>query len=138
MDALGDGDIGDYAPTAPFDDADAAWSVSERRKLRDFRRRAAALAGPGQDRKLAAVADSLKGLLGEGYRPIVFCRYIQTAHYLAAQLPDLLKSISRKLDVRPVTGEIGDAERRERIDELVGSDLRILIATHWRARGRKI
>ena len=135
MDALGDSEIGDYTPTAPFDDPDAAWSASERRKLRNFRRRAVALAGPEQDRKLAALADSLKGLLGEGYHPIVFCRYIQTAHYLAAQLPDLLKSKSRKLDIRAVTGEIGDGERRERIDELVGSDRRILIATDCLSEG---
>ena len=135
MDALGDGEIGDYAPTAPFDDEEAAWSASERRKLRDFRRRAAALAGPAQDRKLAALADELKGHLSDGYRPIVFCRYIQTAHYLAAQLPDLLKSRGRKLDIRAVTGEIGDDERRERIAELVGSERRILVATDCLSEG---
>ena len=135
MDALGDEEVGDYAPTAPFDDETADWSTSERRRLRAFRRRAAALAGPAQDRKLAALAGSLEKLLSAGYRPIVFCRYIQTAHYLAAQLPDLLKSKSGKPDIRAVTGKIGDDERRERIDELVGSARRVLIATDCLSEG---
>ena len=42
--------------------------------------------GPAEDLKLASLVKHLKALLADGYHPIVFCRYIQTAEYVAEQL----------------------------------------------------
>ena len=39
--------------------------------------------------------------LQDGFRPVVFCRFIATADYLAAQLPKLLRSFDG-LEVRAV------------------------------------
>ncbi len=122
-------------PTAPFEDAEAAWTDAERRRLAGFMRRARALEGPGADRKLEALARTLGSLLQDGFRPVVFCRFIATADYLAAWLPKLLGRSFDGLEVRAVTGEVGDEERRERIDELVGHDRRVLVATDCLSEG---
>ena len=45
-DVLDDEEAGDYMPTAPFEDAEAAWTDGERRRLAVFMRRARALEGP--------------------------------------------------------------------------------------------
>ena len=49
--------------------------------------------------------------LAEGYRPIVSCRFIPTAKYLATWLPQLLSIKYPDVRVIAVTGEIGDEER---------------------------
>jgi hypothetical protein len=121
-------------PTAPFEDAEAAWTDPERRRLAGFMRRARALEGPGADRKLEALARTLSSLLQHSFRPVVFCRFIATADYLGAQLPRLLKSADG-LEVRAVTGEVGDEERRERIEELVAHEPRVLVATDCLSEG---
>ena len=59
-------------------------------------------ARPG-DRKLAVLITQLKALLAEGYHPIVFCRYIPTAEYLAEHLDGKL---GRKAVIRAVTGTL--------------------------------
>jgi len=128
-DSLDDEEAGDYMPTAPFEDAEAAWTVPERRRLAGFMRRARALEGPRADRKLEALAETLFRLLKDGFRPVVFCRFIATADYLAAWLPKLLGRSFDGLEVRSVTGEVGDEERRERVEELVAHEPRVLVAT---------
>ena len=138
LDPFGEEDAGDYAPTAPLEDTEAQWSDTERRKLSNFLRRAQSLAGPENDRKLEALARSLEEFLQEGYRPIVFCRFIPTAKYLEAWLPRLLGKPFPSIRVKAVTGEIGDEERRARIDELVRDSQepkRVLVATDCLSEG---
>jgi superfamily II DNA or RNA helicase len=134
-DVLDDEEAGDYMPTAPFEDAEAAWTDAERRRLAEFMRRARALDGAGADRKLEALARTLDSLLQDGFRPVVFCRFIATANYLASYLPKLLGRSFDGLEVRAVTGEVGDEERRERIEELVAHDRRVLVATDCLSEG---
>jgi hypothetical protein len=98
-------------------------------------RRARALDGAGADRKLEALARTLDSLLQDGFRPVVFCRFIATANYLASYLPKLLGRSFDGLEVRAVTGEVGDEERRERIEELVAHDRRVLVATDCLSEG---
>ncbi|CQD08047.1 helicase domain-containing protein [Mycolicibacterium conceptionense] len=57
-----------------------------RKRLRELAAQAAALKGPRSDAKLKKLIPLLKDLLDEGYHPIVFCRYIPTADYLAEHL----------------------------------------------------
>jgi hypothetical protein len=125
LDALGDEQAGDYTPTAPFEDPEAAWSDAERRRLARLQKRAEALAGPSADRKLAAVSDAVSGLLRDGHRPIVFCRFIHTAKYLEGWLSKQLGKEFAGLDVHAVTGEIGDEQRREKVAELVAPSLTV-------------
>ena len=137
LDPFGEEDAGDYAPSAPLEDTEAQWSDTERRKLSNFLRRAQSLAGPENDRKLEALGRSLKEFLQEGYRPIVFCRFIPTAKYLEALLPKLLGRTFPSIRVKAVTGEIGDEERRARIEELVRDPQpnRVLVATDCLSEG---
>jgi superfamily II DNA or RNA helicase len=130
LDALGDEETGDHAPIAPLEDPAAEWSNAERRRLLRYRDRARELGGPNADRKLRKLIDVLRGLLNEGRKPIVFCRFIQTANYLATWLSE-----EYKVDVRAVTGEIDDQQRKERIAELAGSEQRVLVATDCLSEG---
>ncbi len=68
-----------------------------------------ALAGPKHDRKLAKLTAELKGLLADGYDPIVFCRFIDTAEYVAEHLDGAL---GKNVDVAAVTGTLPPSRAR--------------------------
>jgi ERCC4-related helicase len=86
LDGLARESVVDYAPTSALDDAMALLTDSERRKLGEFQRLARDIAGAAADTKLAKVHEVLRGMLKDHYRPIVFCRFIDTANYLADEL----------------------------------------------------
>ncbi len=118
--------------TAPGAD-DPGLPDSARAQLGDFAREAAALEGPERDAKLRLLIKEVKGLLLEGYDPIVFCRFIPTAEYVAERLGEAL---ARKARVAAVTGELPPAERLARIDTLTAEDGRhVLVATDCLAEG---
>lgn len=107
---------------------------------------ASQLEGPERDLKLKALIKHLKALLADGYNPIVFCRYIPTAKYLAEHLandPETKKRgpLGAKTVVKAVTGELSPQQRIERIEELAteaGEDAaarRVLIATDCLSEG---
>ncbi|MEU0197420.1 MULTISPECIES: helicase-related protein [unclassified Streptomyces] len=107
---------------------------------------ASQLEGPEKDLKLKALIKHLKALLADGYNPIVFCRYIPTAKYLAEHLandPETKKRgpLGAKTVVKAVTGELSPQQRIERIEELAmeaGEDAaarRVLIATDCLSEG---
>jgi SNF2 family DNA or RNA helicase len=135
LDPMEEGDSGDYAPTAPLQDAERDLSDGERRHLSAFLRRARDLAGSKDDAKLVETARIVGELLKDGYHPIVFCRFIATARYLEAQLPKFLTKSLKDVRVRAVSGEIGDEQRRERVDELSHHPIRVLVATDCLSEG---
>lgn len=115
-------------------------------RLAELAERAQALEGPAQDLKLKALIKHLKALLADGYNPIVFCRYIPTAEYLAEQLgndPETKKRspLGVKTVVKAVTGTLSPQQRIDRIEELAaeaGEDAaarRVLIATDCLSEG---
>ena len=73
--------------------------MSERRRLLGLARQAAELAGPKLDRKLATLVDELKSLLTDGYDPIVFCRFIDTAEYVADVILRALRTGEDSIDI---------------------------------------
>lgn len=90
------------------------------------------LTGQAGDPKLKVLTDHLEDLLQDGYDPVVFCRYIATAHYLGSHLGKKLKGVT--LDV--VTGELTSDERRERVERLGDAEgRRLLIATDCLSEG---
>lgn len=117
-DALPDDDV---EPPAASDDPALAALIST----------AEALSGQKGDPKLKVLADHLRELLDEGFSPVVFCRYIATAHYLGRQLRESLKDV----EVDVVTGELTSEERRERVDALGDAERRLLIATDCLSEG---
>ncbi|MFF3963039.1 helicase-related protein [Streptomyces griseorubiginosus] len=130
----------DVAPGAETDEAPVKSRLAELAEL------AAQLEGPEKDLKLKALIKHLKALLADGYNPIVFCRYIPTAKYLAEQLennPEEKKRgpLGAKTVVKAVTGELSPQQRIERIEQLAteaGEDAaarRVLIATDCLSEG---
>jgi hypothetical protein len=86
-----------------------------RRRLLEFARRAEAVE-PADDLKLQGAAREIKALLNDGFHPVVFCRFVDTADYLAKQLRAVLPA---KVRIESVTGLLPPAEREGRIAELV-------------------
>lgn len=129
------GHEGDNAPTQVVEHTD--WSEHQRRQLRGFAERLQALAGSEHDRKLAATAKELAGWLKAPtpFCPVVFCRYIETAKYVGEHLEPLLHQQFPKLDLQVITSELPDEMRKQRIEAMGKSRLRVLIATDCLSEG---
>ncbi|MBU9283945.1 MULTISPECIES: helicase-related protein [Burkholderia] len=89
------------------------------------------LSGKAGDPKLAALIRHIDLLVKDGYHPVVFCRYIATAHYVAEHL----KAAFPKATVDAVTGELTPEERRERVEDMEDAGQRILVATDCLSEG---
>ena len=125
----------DAQPTAALEQGQRTFSDSDRRKLRAFIRDAEALKG-AKDSKLAKALDTVSTLLKEGLNPIIWCRYIATANYVAAALRDKLeKKRGSQVRVVAVTGEQSEDERELRIQELATYPQRVLVATDCLSEG---
>ncbi len=135
---VGDTEFGheaDNAPTQVVEHAD--WSDHQRRQLKDFGDRLQELAGAEHDRKLAATARQITTWLNEPTPicPVVFCRYIETAKYVGEHLEPLLRKQFPKLDLQVITSELPDELRKQRIEVMGRSKLRVLIATDCLSEG---
>ncbi len=107
--------------------------LSQRLRLLALASAAEELAGPKADRKLAKLTAELKSLLADGYDPIVFCRFIDTADYVAEQLSGKL---GRTVNVAAVTGRLPPELRESRIEDLTATPGRhVLIATDCLSEG---
>src|SRR5581483_9400917 len=104
--------------------------LPNRRRLLALARDADALANTA-DPKLAKGVELIKKLVADGYHPIVFCRFIPTAHYLADALRPKLKGVK----VEAVTGELPPAEREGRVLALGEAEKRVLVATDCLSEG---
>lgn len=94
--------------------------------------RAERLAGLAGDPKLRMLVDNLRNVVREGFTPIVFCRYIQTAAYLRAHLADAFKDRT----VEAITGELPASERERRVEALAEAvKPPILVATDCLSEG---
>jgi superfamily II DNA or RNA helicase len=101
-----------------------------RRRLREMAAAAERLEGKG-DAKLAKGTETVRGLLDEGYRPIVFCRFIPTAEYLAEHLRKALPGV----EVQAVTGLLAPAEREARVVAMRDAPRRVLVCTDCLSEG---
>jgi superfamily II DNA or RNA helicase len=105
--------------------------------LKDLIDRSDRLRGKAHDPKLKQLLKELKGLLAEGFRPVIFCRFRPTAHYLAEQLEEELPK--RAHVVMAVTGDLPPEERVERIrelqNELANGKVPVLVATDCLSEG---
>lgn len=118
------------ADTLPDDDLEPP-AASEAAVLARLIEQAEELAGQAGDPKLRLLTDHLVEQIRDGFSPVVFCRYIATAHYLAKHLATKLKDVT----VAVVTGEITSEERREKVALLGEADRRLLIATDCLSEG---
>lgn len=111
------------------------WTEHQRRQLRQFAVQLERLGNIKLDQKLYAAAVVLEGWLDLGFKPVVFCRYIETANYLGKNLEPVLQKKFPKLDLRVVTSEDPDDLRKQRIAEMAGDKPRILVATDCLSEG---
>ena len=97
-----------------------------RRRLLAFARRADGL-DAADDRKLQGAVREVKALLADGFHPVVFCRFVDTAEYVARHLRSALaKGVrggrgsrsARNVHVEAVTGRLPPVEREARIASL--------------------
>ena len=98
--------------------------------------RADALRGPKQDPKLRALIAEVQQLIASNFKPVVFCRYIATAHYIGENLKRALPS--EKTCVAAVTGELTSDQREEQVEALGagGEDVvPVLVATDCLSEG---
>ncbi|WP_228276526.1 helicase-related protein [Dechloromonas sp. H13] len=99
--------------------------------LSDLIDRAEGLTGAAKDPKLKRLIEHLKELTAAGFQPVVFCRYIATAHYVAEQL----RTVFRDHLVTPVTGEFSPSEREATVEAMGEAEQRILVATDCLSEG---
>ena len=117
----------------PGSDSEASSDNPVTRKLRQFAARADALDGDDDQKLLDAVA-LVKQLLADGFNPIVFCRFIETAEYVARHLRDRLPN-RLGVSVEAVTGRIPPADRETRVETLGDCSRRVLVATDCLSEG---
>jgi superfamily II DNA or RNA helicase len=131
---LPDEETTESADAAPGADADAGDAETpHRRRLRRFAARAEALVGAA-DTKLGVVTQVVTELLLEGFNPVVFCRFIDTAEYVAAHLS---KALGDGYSVDAVTGTLPPEERQARVAALAADPGHrpVLIATDCLSEG---
>lgn len=90
------------------------------------------LTGIKQDLKAAEALSRVKELIKGGYNPIIFCKYIATAKYVAEVLREHLP---KSIEIQAITSELPDEQRKERIEAMGLSDKRILVATDCLSEG---
>ena len=135
LNPVGDLEFGvgtDIAPTQVMEQVD--WTDYQRRQLRSFSKQLEAFSGD-YDEKLYAAFIVLEDWISNGFQPVVFCRYIETAKYVGKHLAQLLAEKIPRLDLQVVTSEDPDDLRKQRIEGMAGDRPRILIATDCLSQG---
>ena len=118
----------DFSPGAEMEGS----PESTRRRLLEFARRAEALDAK-DDRKLQGAVREIRALLADGFHPVVFCRFVDTAEYVAGHLR---AALAKDVRVEPITGRLPHAEREERIADLTAGGGRfVLVCTDCLSEG---
>jgi superfamily II DNA or RNA helicase len=131
MDALDDtaSEGTDVAPGSEIEDEEK--DPTSRRQLREMARLAEGLKGE-KDAKLQRAKKLIKGLIADGFNPIVFCRFIPTAEYVAEELRAALPT---RVAVEAVTGLLPPADREARVLSLAKEGRRVLVCTDCLSEG---
>ena len=104
--------------------------------LRELINRADSLRGPRNDPKLKTLIEEVGQLVRDGFRPVVFCRYIATAHYVGEELKRALSG--QPAHIAAITGELTPDQREERVEalgQLEKSVAPVLVATDCLSEG---
>ncbi|MEJ5349441.1 MAG: helicase-related protein [Desulfosoma sp.] len=125
----------DVEPSHVVEQGEAELPESGRRKLRQFARLAEELLASGADTKIVRCAEVVEKLLGLGFHPIIWCRFIETAKYVASELARRLVPAFPNLVVEAVTGNLPEEDRTLRVEELARKSPRVLVATDCLSEG---
>ena len=116
----------DVTPGAEIDKSD----TPTRRIFLELARIAEGLIGL-KDHKIQGLAKIVEDLLKDGFSPVVFCKYISTAEYVAEELRKCIK----KTEIACVTGTLPHDEREARVHDLALSPKRVLVCTDCLSEG---
>lgn len=120
----------DIVPGSDYEDQQAGES-NVRRRLQTMAREAEVLKG-AQDAKLLQAVKMVEALLKDGFQPILFCRFIPTAEYVAQELRTRLP---KDVQIEAVTGLLPPVERENRILQLGEHNRRVLVCTDCLSEG---
>ena len=131
FDLIGEATESDDVP--PSGDWTREGDENDRARLLAMAREAEMLRG-GSDKKMIKAVTLVKAFLKDGYSPIVFCRFIPTADYLA---DELRKSLGKEVTVDSVTGVLSPDDREARIQALAQAERgkRVLVCTDCLSEG---
>ena len=125
---------GDFVPSQYFDETD--FSENEIGLLRSLGKQLNSVQGLNYDSKAKNALKIIKEWLTNGFNPIVYCRFIDTAKYLGEVLgPELKKVFKTDFDVQVVTSELSDEERKEKVDLLKSVKRKVIFATDCMSEG---
>lgn len=112
-------------------DVEPGVGVEDSEALKSLISRAKKLEARGNDPKAALLERHVARLMADGFQPVIFCRYIATAEYVAERL----KAKFPDTAVACVTGALVPEERREQVESLADAPKRILVATDCLSEG---
>jgi superfamily II DNA or RNA helicase len=124
----------DAQPTVVVEQGQQTYRDADRRQLKGFIQAAEKLRGD-RDLKLQSCIAIVESLLKEGMNPILWCRYIATANYVADALKQKLEKKGTSIRVIAITGELSEDEREIRLEELKSYPQRVLVATDCLSEG---
>lgn len=117
-------------------DLEPSLLLTESEQLDDLVAQVKKLRGIEHDPKLAQLVTHVKDLLKDGFAPVIFCRFIGTADYVAQELTaQLSKGQFKDVAVGCVTGTLTPAERKEKVLALGQEARRVLVATDCLSEG---
>ena len=94
------------------------------------------LKGFEKDYKLLGCSEIVKQWIKQGVSPVIFCRYIETAHYVEENLRE---KFGNKVHIECITSELPDDDRKERVRQMTPEEgdkkPRILVATDCLSEG---
>src|SRR5439155_5746208 len=102
-----------------------------RRRLLDMAREAEKLLG-ARDEKLKKAISLVETFSRDGFNPIVFCRFIPTAEYVAEELR---RRLPGPVEVAAVTGTLPPSAREDRVEELAKAKRHVLVAIDCLSEG---
>ena len=128
---VADDRITDEMPTLPLVATETTISDADRHRLGTLATLAERLIGTEADTKVQQVTTLVRNLLRDGFAPIIWCRYIATAEYVAAYLQTQFPEVQ----VVCLTGRTPDDERQVRMAEFDADQPRVLVATDCLSEG---
>ena len=124
----------DALPTIAVEQGQQSYADTDRRKLKAFVQSAEKLQGE-KDTKLQQAISTVESLLKDGSNPIIWCRYIATANYVAGALKQKLERRGSNIRVLAITGELSEDQREIQLAELQSYQQRVMVATDCLSEG---
>ncbi|BAY42011.1 helicase domain-containing protein (plasmid) [Nostoc sp. NIES-2111] len=124
----------DASPSVVIEQGQESYQDADRRKLKTFIQLAEKLQG-SKDQKLQSCIDTTVSMLKEETNPIIWCRYIATANYVAEALKQKLEKKGSQIRVIAITGERSEDEREVLLEDLKSHPQRVLVATDCLSEG---